>query len=64
MGNRFDNFAFKVLDYTYGDPGEPIEAAWISSSLARRRPKARSDFLLSARQVLSAGRNRRQRALV
>jgi hypothetical protein len=32
MGDQFQNYRFKVIDYAYADPGEPIKPGQIRSS--------------------------------
>jgi len=62
MAGKNGNFAFKVLDYAYADPGEPIETGQRSSSLAETPNEGSLGCLALGAAGVSLWRQRRKRS--
>jgi hypothetical protein len=61
MGSRAQHFAFKVFDYAYADPGEPIAAGLIGASNAHGPGEGSLGLLAMGAAGLAIWRNHHRR---
>ena len=62
MAGKNENFAFKVLDYAYADPGEPIKTGQRSSPLVETPNEGSLGLLAVGAAGLALWRQRRKRS--